>query len=99
MFLQSATGHTDLYFPPPPSCVHITIDPDRLVGVGIVSFRCKLEVGHEIVTAIDFLDTVDDIAGEKFICLASMLHLLSFKLWAVCRQFVNFLVQLVCVPI
>jgi hypothetical protein len=79
--------------------VHVAVDPNRLVGVSIVPFGCELEVGCEVMTTIDFFDTVDDIAGEKFICLASVLHLLLFELWAVCWQFVDFLVQLVRVLI
>ena len=76
--------NTNLYFPPPSPSVHVSIDPNCLVWISIVPFRFELEVGYKVMTAVKFFDTVNDITAEKFMCLASMLHFLSFKLWAVC---------------
>ena len=64
-----------------------------------MSFRFNLEVGNEIMTTVNFLDTVDDIAAEEFVRLASVSHLLSFECRTVHWQSVNYLVQLVRVLI
>lgn len=89
-----ATKHTNLNFPPPPSCVHLAVDSYCSVGVGIVPFGFELQVGDEVMTTIYFFDTVDDIAVEEFVYFTGMLHLFSLELWAACWQVINLLVQL-----
>lgn len=75
--------------------MHITIDSKCFVGVGVVSFWFKLEVGDEVVTAIYLSDTTHDVTVEEFECLAGNRYHLFFELWAARWQIIEFLVQLV----
>ena len=79
----SAACYTNLYFPPPSSSVHVTIDPNCLVRISIVSFGFELEVRYKVMTAKKLLDAANNITAEEFMCLASMFHLPPFELWAV----------------
>ena len=93
------TKYTNLNFPPPPSCVHLTEDSYCFVGVGIVSFRFELQVGDKVMATIYLFDTVDDISVEEFVYFAGVFHLFSLEPWAVCWQVINLLIQLGCVLI
>lgn len=79
--------------------MHVAVDPNRLVNIGVMPLGFELEVGHQVVTAIDFLDAVHDISAEELVCLPGMFNLLSFEFRTVCCQLINLFVQLVRISI